>query len=231
MKKPTIIISCEHAVNTVPVPYQALFVGYESLLNSHRGIDFGALPIADYLSDALDCDLVSANATRLLIDCNRSLNHRHCFSSVTKKLSSAEKDTLVREFYLPFRQQTEALIAKQIRAGNPVYHLSIHSFTPTLDGQTRNADIGLLYDPKHASEKNLAHRWQQHLRQVDGRLRVKLNYPYRGTSDGFTTALRKQYSANQYAGLEIECNQALVDENQSLAHLACVLAKSLKLSY
>lgn len=231
MKKPIIIISCEHAVNTVPAHYQTLFADHTALLNSHRGIDFGALAIADYLSDALDCVCTRASATRLLIDCNRSLNHRDCFSPITKKLPAAKKTEIIEQFYLPFRQKTEKLIAEQISKGNTVYHLSIHSFTPRLNGQTRNADIGLLYDPKHGSEKNLARRWQKHLRQVDGRLQVKLNYPYRGTSDGFTTALRKQYHENQYAGLEIECNQAWVDENQSLAHLACVLANSFKRSY
>jgi len=41
-------------------------------------------------------------------------------------------------------------------------------------------------------------------------LRVRMNYPYSGTSDGFTTQLRKQLPAARYAALEIETNQGLL---------------------
>lgn len=46
MKHIALLISCEHAVNTVPYDYQTLFERHKELLESHRGIDFGALEIA-----------------------------------------------------------------------------------------------------------------------------------------------------------------------------------------
>jgi hypothetical protein len=37
--------------------------------------------------------------------------------------------------------------------------------------------------------------------------RIKRNTPYRGTSDGLATALRKKFGTRHYAGIEIEINQ------------------------
>ncbi|KTD62550.1 N-formylglutamate amidohydrolase [Legionella spiritensis] len=228
MKPAIVLLSCEHAVNHVPDAYEPLFQPYHDLLNSHRGLDIGASAIADYLSESLRCALVKAQATRLLIDCNRSLRHPHCFSEITRSLSLADKETIKQQFYLPFRQQVESHIHEYIKQGRQVWHLSIHSFTPILDGQCRNADIGLLYDPKRPSERTIAKRWQQEIRHTAPPLRVRLNYPYRGTSDGFTCALRKRYSSDDYAGIEVETNQALAGKPHALTAVASVLAVSLR---
>lgn len=96
MKKRVLILSCEHAVNTVPEAYQQYFDGHEALLHTHRGIDFGALAVARHLSKAFDCLLVQAEATRLLIDCNRRLTHPACFSEITAALPKAEKKSLLK---------------------------------------------------------------------------------------------------------------------------------------
>jgi hypothetical protein len=37
-------------------------------------------------------------------------------------------------------------------------------------------------------------------------MKVRFNYPYKGTSDGLTTTLRKKFGP-QYVGIEIEINQ------------------------
>jgi hypothetical protein len=36
---------------------------------------------------------------------------------------------------------------------------------------------------------------------------VRLNYPYRGSSDGLTTHLRRLHRDSDYAGVELEVNQ------------------------
>jgi len=208
MKKIALVISCEHAVNSIPQKYKSLFASFEDLLNTHRGIDFGALEIAQHLNKTLVCELVTATASRLLIDCNRSL-HLQCFSEVTQSLSSEEKKVIINQYYLPFRQQVSTLIHNYINQGLQVWHLSIHSFTPVLNDIVRSADIGLLYDPKRVSEKVLASQWQKELKKQAPQYRVRLNYPYKGISDGFTVALRKQWSQSDYAGIELESNQAL----------------------
>jgi predicted N-formylglutamate amidohydrolase len=90
-----------------------------------------------------------------------------------------------------------------------VIHLSIHSFTPELSGVVRDADIGLLYDPARRYEKKLCREWRKKIITINPAIgRVRMNYPYRGTSDGFTTYLRKKMKGS-YLGIEVEINQRL----------------------
>lgn len=86
-------------------------------------------------------------------------------------------------------------------------HLSIHTFTPVLDGETRRADVGLLYDPRRAGEVAFCARLKTAILERRTDLSVRKNYPYRGAADGFTTSLRKKWSAAEYVGIEVEVNQ------------------------
>lgn len=209
MKPVSVVLSCEHAVNTVPDPYLYLFTKEMPVLQTHRAIDFGASDIVAYLAQALGIEYTSATVTRLLIDCNRSLKNRGCFSSFVEPLSHTEKQSLIEQYYVPYRTAVQNAIQAKINANYQVLHLSIHSFTPILNGVTRNAEIGLLYDPMRHGEKEVARVFRGILiKQTDWRIRM--NYPYEGKSDGFTSALRKLYHEQDYLGFEIECNQALI---------------------
>lgn len=226
--KTSLILSCEHAVATIPQAWQPCFAPWQDLLASHRGIDFGAQAIAQALHQALHAPLVEATASRLLIDCNRSLNHPQCFSEATQGLSPEAKQQIIRAHYDPFRQAVTALIAAEIEAGQVVLHLSIHSFTPVLNGQIRQADIGLLYDPRRPGEKRVAQTWQKILQQQAPQWRIRRNYPYQGKSDGFTTYLRKQFSPENYIGIEVESNQALTTKSEQLDRLKNCYIHSLR---
>ncbi|ASQ47165.1 N-formylglutamate amidohydrolase [Legionella clemsonensis] len=223
-----LVLSCEHAVNTVPAAYQKYFIDHEALLNTHRGIDFGALAIARHLSKAFDCDLVQAKATRLLIDCNRRLTNPACFSEITAGLPKAEKQAIIEEYYLPFREHVISIISNYIALGYEVWHFSIHSFTPVMNDLPRNADIGFLYDPKRIKERMLARAWQSILKAETDQFRVRLNYPYLGITDGFTSFLRKQFDGAMYVGLEVENNQALMGNDHSLMQVAEALVLTLR---
>lgn len=227
MKPSVLLLSCEHAVDSVPPAYQALFAPFSELLASHRAIDFGALSIAEYLKEYFDCKLIQADVTRLLVDCNRSTRHSECFSEVTRGLDAQSKQAILHQYYLPFREQVTHYINTQIKAGFQVWHLSIHSFTPVLNNQIRTAEIGLLYDPRRLAEKKLASHWQQQLKQADASYRIRLNYPYLGVSDGFTRTLRRTFCAEHYLGVELEVNQALSQDEQSINTLKRILANSL----
>ena len=226
MKSTLLFISCEHATNAVPSAYRHLFHQHEAVLQTHRGIDFGAESTARQLSQSFGCEYVAASATRLLIDCNRSLSHATCFSEFSNRLSAEEKQAVIDQYYLPYRQKVEAMIKAHIDKGYQVLHLSIHSFTPIFDGVTRNTGIGLLYDPKHHGEKEVARQWQGLLSQQTD-YRVRMNYPYRGNADGFTSYLRKQYPQTDYLGIEVEVNQALLQEDQTFGPVTQALSSSL----
>lgn len=226
--KTRLILSCEHAVNTIPAEYQPLFEQQLPLLNTHVAYDFGALTIAQYMSQAFDSPLIQATASRLVIDCNRSLHHLQCFSAFTKPLPHDEKMRIIEHYYKPYRFAVENLIQESIDQGSQVIHLSIHSFTHIWNEQPRHADIGLLYDPKRLGEKKLATDWRQRMLDVNRNYRIRMNYPYRGNADGFTSSLRKRHPEHQYLGFEVESSLALVQYPSDLNQLIEVFIKTFR---
>lgn len=212
MAPTALILTCEHATAAIPAAYRGLFGAQQALLATHRGSDLGALALARRLAKHGGAPLFAATASRLLVDLNRSLHHPRVFSPVTRALSAVERQALVERHYLPHREAVTAAIEAALRPrGAQVLHVGVHSFTPVLHGEVRQTDIGLLYDPSRPGEASLARVWKHALRAVEPRLRTRFNYPYHGTSDGFTTALRRQFGPRRYLGVELEINQGLLE--------------------
>jgi predicted N-formylglutamate amidohydrolase len=201
------LITCEHGGNRIPAKYRPLFEPHRALLESHRGYDPGALELAREFASVLGAELVYSTTSRLLVELNRSLHHRQVFSRITRGLSSIEREEILARHYLPYRERVEAQVHDGIASGRRVLHLSCHSFTPKLNGVERGADIGLLYDPRRAPELEFCAVWQQEIQNEQSSLIVRRNYPYRGSDDGLTTALRRRHPQSAYAGIELEVNQ------------------------
>lgn len=224
-----LLITCEHGGNRVPRRYRALFAGHQGLLGTHRGYDLGALRLARGLARAFAAPLFGETVTRLLVDLNRSLGHQRLFSEIVRDQPNAERQAIVERYYLPYRHRVEAHIAQLANRRVQVIHVSVHSFTPVLDGEVRTADVGILYDPARRGEAALAKAWQAGLQALDASLRVRRNYPYRGTADGFTTHLRRRFPADAYLGIELEMNQAQVlNGAKHWAELQVLISTSLR---
>jgi predicted N-formylglutamate amidohydrolase len=202
-----ILVSCEHAGNTVPARYAALFAGAGALLEGHRGWDAGAMALAGWLASLLGAPLHATRVTRLLVDTNRSLHHRRLFSEFTAGLGRPVRAEILERHYHPHRRAIEERLCGWIAGGGRVLHLAVHSFDPRLAPGRDACDLGLLYDPKRRAETALCHRWQTAL-HAGGELRVRRNHPYRGNADGLTTHLRRLLPADSYLGIELEANQA-----------------------
>ena len=56
---------------------------------------------------------------------------------------------------------------------------------------------------------------------------MRRNAPYRGDTDGLTTALRRELPEGRYLGLELELNQALLAEAGSRRRLTALLTRTL----
>jgi predicted N-formylglutamate amidohydrolase len=208
-----LLLSCEHGGNRVPEPYRSLFADHTDLLQTHRGYDLGILPLARQLARDLDAPSEIAEVTRLLVDLNRSVAHPALFSFITRKLPAGERKEILRHHYHPYRQALEERVARLIETGRQVVHIAVHSFTPELQGQIRNTDIGLLYDPTRTWEKAFCLRWQRALSTLDPQLRIRRNYPYHGAADSLGKALRRRFGANDYLAIELEINQRIPGEN------------------
>lgn len=214
-----ILLSCEHASNQVPPHLSAFFHGAQIALKTHRGFDLGAQEICQELEERMHCPSYYGSLSRLVVDLNRSEHHPKVFSQWTEGLNPVEKEYLLDSVHRPFRKQVLEAIQGLRASGQTVLHLSIHSFTPVLNGELRNNDLGFLYDPTRKAEQRLAIQWEKNV-EAKGHLRVRRNYPYRGISDGHVTDLRKRFK-DGYLGFEIEWNQALFETHapQTLAEL------------
>ncbi len=202
-----VLVTSEHGGNDVPAGHRALFHGRKALLDSHRGWDPGTLDLAKQLASGLGAPLVGSTVTRLLVDLNRSPHNPGVFSEVTRPLPRRERLALLERWHRPHWDAVRAAIAAGLRERGRVLHLGIHSFTPVLDGVVRRPDLAVLYDPARAAERALAVAWAQALVSALPSRCVRRNDPYRGSTDGLPTAMRRERSASRYLGIEIELNQ------------------------
>ena len=208
-----LVVTCEHASAKLPAAYGTLGLTTR-IVRSHLGWDPGAVEVARECRSRLRCEYLEGRYSRLLVDLNRSESHPRLIPKVAfgvevpgnARVSARERAHRIECFWRPHREAVVRATARAASAGG-CFHVAIHSFVPELDGRRRCCDVGLLYDPHRALEVGLATALQTSLE--DRGLSVRRNYPYRGTSDGLTTALRRRFAARSYAGIEIEVNQAL----------------------
>ena len=205
-----LLLTCEHGGNRIPRPYAPLFRDAGELLASHRGWDPGALPLARLLARQLDRPLLAVTWSRLFVEANRAPSNPRIWSRFTKALPREAREKILEGWWWPHRRAVEDAVSAGIAEGSRVIHVAVHSFTPELDGQVRNADATFLYDSRRKREAELCHRWAGLLRPLDPELRLRFNYPYRGSTDGLTTWLRRRHPETRYLGVELEINQALV---------------------
>ncbi|GAB4113431.1 MAG: N-formylglutamate amidohydrolase [Acidobacteriota bacterium] len=205
-----VLVTCEHGGKRVPSRYSGLFAEAQPVLASHRGWDPGAEILARYLGRALGTVPVVARITRLLVDLNRSPGHPRQFSEFSRRLPKTDRLEILRRYYRPYRRRVEQQVARRTGAGQVVVHLSVHSFTPEWKGEIRQVDAGILFDPSRPGEKALAGRIRVGLQELRPGWRIRFNQPYRGTSDGLTTWLRRRFSPESYLGLELEFNQTVL---------------------
>ncbi len=220
------ILTCEHGGNNIPAQFVEYFRSHQALLKTHRGYDLEIFEIFSHFSKKVKVPHFSNKISRLLIDVNRSLKSRDLFSEISKNLSETKRELITQRYYLPYRSTVQTLIAKWILEKHIVYHISFHSFTPVLNGILRNADIGFLYDPKNIREKMFCSFWKSELLNENNKLRIRFNYPYLGTSDGFTTFLRKTIGIKNYCGIELEINHKLLTEKTGRKMITELLIKT-----
>jgi predicted N-formylglutamate amidohydrolase len=209
-----LIITCEHAAPAVPARYRSHFTGRMHLLTTHRGWDIGALNLAEVFSRSLRSPLIRSEVSRLLVDLNRSTGHPGLFSRAARPLDEDEKNRILNRYYFPYRKRVETAIRNSIGTGRRVLHLSVHTFTPVMNGKIRGTAIGLLFDPGRKREREFCERWRRGIREANASWPVHFNLPYRGKTDGLTSAMRSLWGEDLYRGIELEINQKFFSGKQ-----------------
>ena len=219
-----LMLTCEHASNKLPAAFKK-FVPAD-VQKTHRAYDIGALQVfrklVKFAKPEFSCE---GKFSRLFADLNRSITNKAVFSEYYGELEASDKNAAEKvkaqatKFWTEYRAAIEKFIASSLsmpkrttsknraaKSATTIVHLGIHSFTPVLNGKTRNTDIGILYDPARPLERKYAQVIKDEIKRLYPHMKVRFNYPYKGTSDGLTTTLRKKFGT-RYVGIEIEINQ------------------------
>ena len=151
------LVICDHSSNNIPSEYNNLGVSKKDL-ESHRAYDLGASDVAFELSKLLDCSLVMANFSRLLIDPNRGKDDPTLIPKLSEgkiikgnmnisiHKNDKEKNKRILQFYTPYHKQINSFIINSLDNRKIPKILSIHSFTPVWKGKEREIDVGILWD-------------------------------------------------------------------------------------
>ncbi|MBL7663890.1 MAG: N-formylglutamate amidohydrolase [Bacteriovoracaceae bacterium] len=218
-----IFLSCEHGGNQIPAWLKTEIKIPKDVLNSHRGWDPGALGVAKDLAKKMHLPITSHLRSRLVSEYNRSAHHPRLWSEFSAQLPENKRASLLSGYH-KYRAGVCRNIQALLKKTGAAQHFSIHSFTPIMNGEVRDCDIGLLYDPANKAEKEICHQLK---RSLSTDYKVRMNYPYQGKSDGLTTALRK-YFGRKYCGVEVEINQKLIYGVTGQKQVANALFQALK---
>jgi len=144
------VIVCDHASNRVPRRLGTLGLDAESLAD-HIAWDPGAAEVARRLSIDLDAPLVLSGYSRLVIDCNRPLGNAQSIAEHSAGipvpgnhgLSPIDRAIRIDALFRPYHDTIAGLL--DARSHRATLLLSIHSFTPFLDGRSRPWPVGVSY--------------------------------------------------------------------------------------
>jgi predicted N-formylglutamate amidohydrolase len=155
----TAVVVCDHASNRVPRGLKQLGLG-PAALASHIAWDPGAVEVARALAEHLAAPLVTSGYSRLVIDCNRPLASEGSIAASSdgvvvpgnQSIDAADRALRATALFHPYHHAIAEVLDRRAAGGRPSLLLSVHSFTPELDGHRRPWDVGFSYgrDPRLA---------------------------------------------------------------------------------
>jgi predicted N-formylglutamate amidohydrolase len=223
-----LLLVCDHASNAIP---QALGrLGLQPAdLERHIAYDIGAAALTRLLAGHLDATAVLAGYSRLVIDCNRQPGDPHSILAKSDgtpipgnaNLSDEAQAARAEAVHWPYHHAIDQTFARLRRLGREPLFFSIHTFTPSLGGEDRRWDAGVLWN----RDPRLAVPLLRVLRE--GRdLLIGDNEPYSGREIAYTLNLHAGAAGLPHAAIEVR--QDHCEDVSDLARWAARLAAALK---
>lgn len=224
----------DHAGNRVPARLQSLGIG-KSDTTRHIAWDIGIAAVGEALSNALDAVFIHQAYSRLVIDCNRDAGAPDAIPPVSdgtaipgnQLLSPIDRATRVAEIHAPYHAAIAAEVARRDAAGRDTILVSLHSFTPAMNGRARPWQIGVL----HAGGQARFARAVLQILEARSDLCVGDNEPY--AMDGIDYTIPRHAFPSGRSYVEIEIRQDLLVEPEQhrwwtdlLATVFCAAASS-----
>ncbi len=206
---PEVLVLCEHASNRVPAGMGDLGLSAEAL-QSHIAWDPGAMPMARVIAEKLNAVFVWGGVSRLVYDCNRPPDAASAMPPVSEvyripgnqSLSDTARAARVRSVYDPFCAAVQDQIDRHAHSLRLL--VTIHSFSPTFHGRTREVQIGVL----HGQDTRFATAMVQ-AAPAGLPFEMRLNEPY-SAADGVAHSLDLHGARNGLANVMLEVRNDLI---------------------
>jgi predicted N-formylglutamate amidohydrolase len=198
-------------------------------LSQHIGWDIGAAAVTRRLATSLDAPALLTGFSRLVVDCNRNPADSSSVPPTSdgvlvpgnQNLPAAARATRLATCFAPYHDAIAARLDACLATGAVPALLSIHSFTPVMDGRERPWHVGILWD----KDPRLAQPLLAALRTEAGVV-VGDNEPYSAREPaGYT--MRHHGVARGLPHVAIELRQELIADDDGAALWAGRLARAL----
>lgn len=222
-----ILLIADHASSEIPKGYDQLGLEPEWLEN-HIAYDIGTRDLCLSLQKAFDARAIMAGFSRLLVDPNRPLDHEtmipqlsdNIFVPGNADLAEEERAKRIAKFHAPYHEAIAGEVARMQADGLKPIIVSIHSFTPIMNGQTRPWHAAVLWN--HYDK--LAHKVADAL-EARGDVVVGRNVPYSGKILNYTMDRHAEAHGIPYVTLEIR--QDLIEDEAGVAEWTGTLSEIL----
>jgi len=225
----SLVIVSDHASRRTPKALANLGLGREHF-DRHIAYDIGSALITRCLADRLGARAILATYSRLVVDLNRDPTEPGCIPCVSDKteipanldLTACDRDQRIATFHTPYHNAINHEIqALTNRDGRPPVVFSIHSFTPSFNGEDRLWDVGVLWN----TDPRMPTALLEHLRRWEG-LHVGDNEPYSGRDLAYT--IDTHGTDKGIANCAVEIRQDHCGTPEEASHWADIFADALR---
>lgn len=179
-------------------------------------VDRCGLEIANLIATQLDVPSYFNRYPIELVDVTKNPNQRRLFTGPFRGINRIAQQRLLEEIHTTYFDGLVKEVESSIKSDGFVIHLSVKTFPLKHNGNRRRTDVGLLYDSSCEDEADLCMDWYEDLWYRAPMLKVRRNYPRRGSEVGVTRRLRKRFNRSNYVGVELWLNRAWAGRNVSL---------------
>lgn len=202
----------DHAGREIPKSLGGLGVT-PGAMDLHIAWDIGVAGLGERLAADLDACFVRQAYSRLVIDCNRRPGTEGAMPTVSDGvaipgnagLDGSDRARRHAEIYLPYQARIAQALDERARQGRPTLLVSLHSFTPQMDGFARPWRFGVLHRGDSPMSSRMLALLQQELGELAGD-----NQPYALNEIDNTIPLHADPRGLDY--LELEVRQDLIAE-------------------
>lgn len=194
-------------------------------LDRHIACDIGIASLGAALSQALDATFLAQRYSRLVIDCNRDPVRANSICEASdgvavpgnRGLDAAARARRTAEVFEPYHQAIGAELEGRLARGERPRLVSLHSFTPVMDGRPRPWRCGVL----HLGGSPFSLEMLSRLRAALGDALVGDNQPYRMDAADYTVPRHAIARGLDY--LELEVRQDTIADPAGVAETARLL--------